>query len=195
MCIRDRLQSRLNRRRKLDIAITGKDSRNNSKIKGGICPWTRLDVDVETGALKLVDAEEKHEQEQTDNNEDLGVETLWKTKRHKGSVRAMCFDAKGDSIFSVGSDNILKKANTMTGKVVKKVNLSSLFNSEKKKNDKFTKLCISQTHPFVLIGDESGDIHVINSESLALTNSIRSIHFGDSINDILHFDKLSLIHI
>ncbi|QHS76877.1 Jip5p [Saccharomyces paradoxus] len=186
-----KLQSRLHRRRKIETATASKDARNVSKIKNGTCPWTRLDIDLETGDLKLIDAEKQDQQRQTENNEDLGVETLWKTKRHKGSVRAMCFDAKGDNIFSVGSDNILKKANTMTGKVVKKVNLSSLFNSEKNKNDKFTKLCASQTHPLILIGDESGNIHVINSENLALTNSIRSIHFGDSINDILHFDKRS----
>lgn len=103
-----------------------------------------------------------------------------------------CFDAKGDSIFSIGTDNILKKADAMTGKVIKKVNLSSLFESEKKKNDKFTKLCISQTHPFILIGDESGDVHVLNSENLTLTNTVHSIHFGDSINDIFHFDKKSI---
>ncbi|CAI4962864.1 CPS_HP_G0138420.mRNA.1.CDS.1 [Saccharomyces cerevisiae] len=180
-----KLQSHLDRRRRIDTATTGKDA------KKGVCPWIRLDIDLETGDLKLVDIEEQHHQKQTGKDEDLGVKTLWKTKRHKGSVRAMCFDSKGDNIFSVGSDNVLKKANTMTGKVVKKVNLSSLFNSEEKKNDKFTKLCASQTHPFILIGDESGNIHVINSENLALSNSIRSIHFGDSINDIFHFDKRS----
>lgn len=55
-----------------------------------------------------------------EQSKDLGVETLWKTKRHKGSVRAICFDAKGDSIFSIGTDNILKKADAMTGKVTKR---------------------------------------------------------------------------
>ncbi|CAI4054156.1 Jip5p SKDI_16G4230 [Saccharomyces kudriavzevii IFO 1802] len=185
-----KLQSRLNRKRKLDIATPDKDAaKNGSKMKNRACTWTRLDMDVENGTLRLVDIEEQ--QQSIEETKDLGVETLWKTKRHRGSVRAICFDANGDNIFSIGSDNILKKANTITGKVVKKVNLGSLFESEKKKNDKFTKLCISQTHPFILLGDESGDIHVLNSENLALSNSIRSIHFGDSINDIIHFDKRS----
>ncbi|CAI4053918.1 hypothetical protein N7582_005852 [Saccharomyces uvarum] len=185
-----KLQSSLNQRRKLDVAALDKDPKSNSKTKKGTCLWTRLDMDVENGTLKSVEADE--EEQKMEQSKDLGVETLWKTKRHKGSVRAICFDAKGDSIFSIGTDNILKKADAMTGKVIKKVNLSSLFESEKKKNDKFTKLCISQTHPFILIGDESGDVHVLNSENLTLTNTVHSIHFGDSINDIFHFDKKSI---
>ncbi|QID83125.1 WD repeat-containing protein jip5 [Saccharomyces pastorianus] len=189
------LQLGLNRRRKLDAAALDNDQRVSPKKKG-TCLWKdNVDLSLETKIRHKVvyfSVETEDEEQQMEQSEALGVETLWKTRRHKGSVRAICFDAKGSCIFSIGTDNIFKKADTMTGKVIKKVNLSSLFESEKKKNDKFTKLCISQTHPFILIGDESGDVHVLNSNNLTLTNTVHSIHFGDSINDIFHFDKKSV---
>ncbi|AEY96722.1 FAEL261Cp [Eremothecium gossypii FDAG1] len=118
--------------------------------------------------------------------ETSGVSLLWTTKRHKGSVRCICFDADGTHIYSVGTDNVLKKADTLTGKVVKKCVL------DPGQNVKYTKLVKSATHPLVLLGDENGNVTVLNSESLEQTNLIKSIHNGDAINDIFHFAKKSV---
>ncbi|AGO12105.1 AaceriAEL261Cp [[Ashbya] aceris (nom. inval.)] len=118
--------------------------------------------------------------------ETSGVSLLWTTKRHKGSVRCICFDADGSHIYSVGTDNVLKKADSYSGKVVKKCVLNP------GQNVKYTKLVKSATHPLVLLGDESGNVTVLNSESLEQTNLIKSIHNGDAINDIFHFAKKSV---
>ncbi|CDO92501.1 unnamed protein product [Kluyveromyces dobzhanskii CBS 2104] len=110
------------------------------------------------------------------------VELLWKTRRHKGSVRGLSFNSDGSILYTIGIDNVLKKANSMTGKVVKKVTLPL----EHEKN-KYTKLVTSKTHPFLLLGDERGNIYTLNSETLQIQNTIKSIHNGDAVNDIFQF--------
>lgn len=115
-----------------------------------------------------------------------GFELVWKTKRHKGSVRSICLDADGTHIYSIGADCVLKKANSQTGKVVKKTQVSQ------DTGVKFTKIVKSATHPFLLLGDESGNVIVLNSETLELKNTIRGIHNGDAINDIFHFTGKSV---
>ena len=119
-------------------------------------------------------------------NESEGLTLLWKTRRHKGSVRSMCFEADGKFMYSIGADNVLKKSDTKTGKVVKKVTLSE------KNNAKFTKILKSVSHPFLLLGDEDGNVIVLDSETLLLKNTIKKIHSGDAINDIFHFAKRSV---
>ena len=49
------------------------------------------------------------------------VETVWRTKRHKGSCRAVAFSPDGNFIFSAGSDGLVKAARTDDGKVVAKI--------------------------------------------------------------------------
>ncbi|KAH3666992.1 hypothetical protein WICMUC_005339 [Wickerhamomyces mucosus] len=105
------------------------------------------------------------------------IDHLWKTKRHKGSVRSLCFNASGDEIFSVGSDNVIKKAHSETGKVIKKVEI---------KNNKspITKILKSTTHPILVLGDESGNVRVYDSDTLKEKNFISNIH-EDSVNSIV----------
>ena len=62
---------------------------------------------------------------------------------------------------------------------------------EEDKN-KYTKLVKSQKHPVLLLGDEGGNISVLNSETLEVKNSIKKIHNGDAINDIFQFVGKSL---
>ena len=49
------------------------------------------------------------------------IETAWRTHRHKGSCRSLCFDHDGKQLFSAGTDGIVKIAATETGKVTSKV--------------------------------------------------------------------------
>lgn len=120
-----------------------------------------------------------------ENVDTEGVRVIWKTRRHLGSVRCLCVDAQGTFIFSVGTDNVLKKAHAETGKVVQKISL-------KDHEAKFTKLIKSSTHPYLLLGDECGTVLIIDSNTLVLKNQIKQIHGGDAINDIFQFAKRSV---
>ena len=111
-----------------------------------------------------------------------GLRIIWKTKRHKGSVRSICFNSDGEEIYSIGSDHVLKKAHTTNGKVIKKTTVE---------NCSPMKLYKSETHPFLVIGDEEGNVHVIDSESLKLKNVVQKVH-EDAINAIVPMKKKSV---
>ncbi|CAK9436102.1 uncharacterized protein LODBEIA_P06600 [Lodderomyces beijingensis] len=122
-------------------------------------------------------------------SEESYVKTNWKTKRHKGSCRHAIFDPRADSlgefIYTCGTDNIIKKAATETGKVVSKVDVALHYFSA---SDRLTKLCHSTTHPFLLSGTEDGHVLVYDSSNLAANNKLKfkveQAH-SDSINHIL----------
>ncbi|ONH64686.1 WD repeat-containing protein JIP5 [Cyberlindnera fabianii] len=105
-----------------------------------------------------------------------GLRVLWRTKRHKGSVRSICFNAEGSEIYSVGSDTTIKKADSITGKVIKKNTIGDGCAP--------TKMIKSETHPFLMLGDESGDVRVIDSQTLEVKLVVESAH-EDAVNDIV----------
>jgi len=109
------------------------------------------------------------------SGDEEGVKQLWKTKRHKGSVRSICFNAEGDEIFTVGSDNVIKRADAMTGKVIKKCEIDSKV--------PITRILKSQTHPIIVTGDEVGNIRVFDLD-LKQKNIIQNVH-EDAINNII----------
>lgn len=130
------------------------------------------------------------------NDGDL-IKTNWKTKRHKGSCRHAIFEplenSVGDFIYTCGTDNIIKKASTETGKVVGKVDVLSDYSNKK---DLLTKLCHSVTHPFLLSGTEDGHVLVYDSANLnsnKLKFKVESAH-DDSINHILAMPTVSAYH-
>ncbi|CCK71044.1 Jip5p KNAG_0F03800 [Huiozyma naganishii CBS 8797] len=117
----------------------------------------------------------------------LGTETaecsvMWRTRRHKGSVRCLALDADGDKLYSIGTDSVLKVADSKTGKVLQKCVISEGAGA--------TKLVV--TDKVVLVGMESGEVLVLSVGDLTQRNKITRIHEGDAINDIFHFAKRSM---
>jgi WD40 repeat protein len=49
------------------------------------------------------------------------VVTMWKTRRHKGSCRCLSFGVNGETLYSSGTDGIVKAARTETGIVDNKI--------------------------------------------------------------------------
>ena len=49
------------------------------------------------------------------------VETAWRTRRHKGSCRSLAFCPDGETLFSAGTDGLVKAAATETGIVYGKI--------------------------------------------------------------------------
>lgn len=51
------------------------------------------------------------------------IDTIWKTRRHKGSCRALAYTPDGNVCFSGGTDGLVKAFDSRTGKVVSKIAL------------------------------------------------------------------------
>ena len=49
------------------------------------------------------------------------IDTMWRTRRHKGSCRCLGFGIDGQSIFSAGTDGFVKAAKVETGVVENKI--------------------------------------------------------------------------
>lgn len=64
----------------------------------------------------------------SDNDETLAsetgfghIDTAWKTRRHKGSCRTLGYSLDGLSLYSAGTDGIVKVADSTTGQVKAKI--------------------------------------------------------------------------
>lgn len=53
------------------------------------------------------------------------IDTMWRTKRHKGSCRCLGFGIDGEMLYSAGTDGLVKAANSETGMVQNKIAIPS----------------------------------------------------------------------
>lgn len=49
------------------------------------------------------------------------IDTVWKTRRHKGSCRTLGWSVDGAHLYSAGTDGIVKVADAATGQVTAKI--------------------------------------------------------------------------
>lgn len=138
-----------------------------------------------------------HERDHAAIGENSPVKVNWKTKRHKGSCRTVAFDvlenSVGENIYSVGTDHMIKKAATETGKVIAKTDFSSHLSDSK---DVVTNMALSTTHPFLLTGTENGNVLVFDTNRLSspeLKFRCDSVH-EDAITKILPMPAVSPYH-
>lgn len=49
------------------------------------------------------------------------IDTMWRTRRHKGSCRCLTFGIDGETLYSAGTDGLIKAAKAETGVVENKI--------------------------------------------------------------------------
>ncbi|KAF2110341.1 WD repeat-containing protein JIP5 [Lophiotrema nucula] len=87
------------------------------------------------------------------------LDTAWKTRRHKGSCRTLCFGVDGAQLYSAGTDGIVKAADVATGNVTAKIAIP--------------------LDPATGSLDHSSLIHALSPQSLLLATDSSALHVYD----------------
>ncbi|KAK7417812.1 WD repeat-containing protein jip5 [Neonectria punicea] len=85
------------------------------------------------------------------------IDTIWQTRRHKGSCRSLVYAYDGSAMYSAGTDSLLKHFDSTTGRVVSKLAIPS-----------------TTTMP-----DAPTLLHTLNPQSLLLATDSGALHILD----------------
>lgn len=77
---------------------------------------------VQTFRLPSEDSDSQDDNASNASNNGRGhIDTMWTTRRHKGSCRCLGFGVDGQTLYSSGTDGLVKVAKTETGQVENKI--------------------------------------------------------------------------
>lgn len=117
---------------------------------------------VQTLKLPAVDEEGEEDdsaQRRRGSNGTDVVDTAWKTRRHKGSCRSLAYSLDGRTLYSAGTDGLLKAADSETGQVVGKVAVPLDPSSSKDEVDAPT-VVHALSPQTLLLATDSGALHL-----------------------------------
>lgn len=113
------------------------------------------------------------------NGQDPSI--LWTTKRHKSSCRSIGYTQDGKYIISAGSDNIIKKADSSTGKVKAKTKVE------------VSPSAMAINEAYVAIGDDEGSLTIFALEDLKQSHHFDSVH-EDCITSVCALEHKNKYH-
>ncbi|KAI1463261.1 WD40 repeat-like protein [Daldinia caldariorum] len=94
------------------------------------------------------------------------IDTIWRTKRHKGSCRTLAFSKDGSALYSAGTDYLLKHFSPVTGQVASKIAIPS-----KKSVPDSPSLLHVLSPQTLLLACDSGALHLLDLRDGALAAS------------------------
>ncbi|KAI0473418.1 WD repeat domain-containing protein jip5 [Xylariaceae sp. FL0804] len=94
------------------------------------------------------------------------VDTVWRTRRHKGSCRTLAFNNDGSALYSAGTDSLVKHFSPVTGQVASKIAVPST----KSVPDSPTLLHVLSPQTLLLACD-SGVLHLLDLRDSSLAAS------------------------
>ncbi|KAH9883316.1 WD40 repeat-like protein [Xylariomycetidae sp. FL2044] len=136
-----------------------------------------LAVGLSTGhveCFRLPSADNSTDDGDDDDDADLSllsdgkgmIDTAWRTRRHKGSCRSLAFSNDGSSLYSAGTDSLLKHFSPVTGQVASKIAIPSA----KSVPDSPSLLHVLSPQTLLLACD-SGVLHLLDLRDGALAAS------------------------
>ncbi|KIX06982.1 uncharacterized protein Z518_04958 [Rhinocladiella mackenziei CBS 650.93] len=85
------------------------------------------------------------------------INTLWTTRRHKGSCRCLAFSHDGETCYSAGTDGLVKAFTTDTGRVISKIAIPPSIEEEEVDGPTVLRALSPQA---LLLGTDSGKLYL-----------------------------------
>ncbi|KAK2810728.1 WD repeat-containing protein jip5 [Emmonsiellopsis sp. PD_5] len=89
------------------------------------------------------------------------IDTAWRTRRHKGSCRCLGFGIDGETLYSAGTDGLVKAAKTETGMVNLKIAIPRIGESSQRRHDPPT-VIHALSPETLLLSTDSGALHLFD---------------------------------